>query len=83
MIVVRYALPRVNRLWLRTPVAQVGFLHHILGIHRATEHAVGDGKQIRPIGLKGFHHAPSRMHQAPVTTSSQKLRIASATAAAS
>src|SRR5438270_10278603 len=37
----------------------VGFLHHILSIHRTTEHAVGDGKEVGTIGFKGFHSVSS------------------------
>ena len=43
---------RRDRFRRRTLVAQVGFLYHVLGVHRAAEHAVGDGKQVRPVGFK-------------------------------
>jgi hypothetical protein len=36
---------RANGFWRRSLVTHIGFLHHILGIHRTTEHAVGDGKE--------------------------------------
>src|SRR6266496_6629318 len=51
------AFERANGVFGRRLVAQVGFLHDILGIHRAPEHAVGDGKQVGTIGFKGFHSA--------------------------
>src|SRR5947208_4052985 len=37
----------------------VGFLHHILSIHRTPQHAVGDGKEVGTIGFKGFHSVSS------------------------
>ena len=49
----------MNGLRRRGLVAQVGLLHHILSIHRTPEHAVGDGKQVGPVGFKGFHSFPA------------------------
>jgi len=48
-------LERANGFRRRGPIAQVGLLHHILSIHRTPEHAVGDGKEVGPVGFKGFH----------------------------
>src|ERR1700694_2644637 len=50
---------RDNGFWRRGRIAQAGFLHPVLGIHRATEHAVGDGKEIPAVGFKRLHHAIS------------------------
>jgi hypothetical protein len=45
--------------------AQIGPLHQILYIHRRAEQAGGDGKQVGPIGFKGFH-AGSRLSTSPL-----------------
>ena len=39
----------MNGLKLRGLITYIGFLHHILGIHRAPEHAVSDGKEVGTI----------------------------------
>src|SRR5260370_35658455 len=49
---------RGNGFGRRGRITQVGFLHHVLSIHRTTKHAVGDGKEVRPVAFKGFHHVP-------------------------
>src|SRR4029450_11988997 len=46
---------RTNGLRRRGLVGQVGLLHHILSIHRAPQHAVGNGEEVGTIGFKGFH----------------------------
>src|SRR6266536_3119329 len=47
---------RIDALSWRGLSVQVGFLHDVLGIHCTSQHAVGDGKELRTIGLKLFHH---------------------------
>src|SRR5579859_669640 len=46
---------RVNGLRLCSLRPQIGLLHHVLSIHHTPKHTIGDRKEVRPIGFKGFH----------------------------